>query len=162
GGETIGVAARGARDDELDRPRRAAGDRDRRRRSSAIRQRDHTSGRVRRLRPRAGAFDLAGVRRRPPATYVQWDAWRVLGRFRVLTDLAVVFGGAPMSNEPIVDRRHFCGAAAASFAAGSLGILGLSRRLEAMTEALIEPGPSTRVEPNEIRPFRVNVPDADL
>jgi pimeloyl-ACP methyl ester carboxylesterase len=64
-----------------------------------------------------------------------------------------------MSKPPNPDRRRFCGAVAATVAAGSLGILGLPRRLDAMTEMLTEPATPPR---EEIRPFRVAVPDAEL
>jgi pimeloyl-ACP methyl ester carboxylesterase len=63
-----------------------------------------------------------------------------------------------MSERRNLDRRHFCGAAAA----GSLAILGASRRLDAMTDALTEVAPAAHHEPSDIRPFRVNVPDAEL
>ena len=45
---------------------------------------------------------------------------------------------ALVMSERYLDRRRFCGAAAASMAAGSLAILGSSRRLQAMTEPLRE------------------------
>jgi pimeloyl-ACP methyl ester carboxylesterase len=66
-----------------------------------------------------------------------------------------------MPQSPNLDRRRFCGVAAAS-AAGSLGILGWSRRLDAMTDVLAEVVTSESTESNEIRPFRVSIPDADL
>jgi pimeloyl-ACP methyl ester carboxylesterase len=66
-----------------------------------------------------------------------------------------------MPQPPDLDRRRFCGVAAAR-AAGSLGILGWSRRLDAMTDVLTEVVTSESIESNEIRPFRVNIPDADL
>jgi hypothetical protein len=63
-----------------------------------------------------------------------------------------------MSRRDNIDRRSFCGAAAA----GSLAILGSSRRLEAMTDVLTEVAPAERPEPSDIRPFRINVPDTEL
>jgi pimeloyl-ACP methyl ester carboxylesterase len=69
-----------------------------------------------------------------------------------------------MSETPYLDRRRFCAAAAAAAAAGSLGFLGFSRRVRAMTEAMneVEVAPRTGRETTEIRPFHVNVPDAEL
>jgi pimeloyl-ACP methyl ester carboxylesterase len=58
-----------------------------------------------------------------------------------------------MAETPDLDRRRFIGAAATTFAAASLGLLTFSRRLEAMSDT------QTKVE---IRPFKVNVPEADL
>lgn len=37
-----------------------------------------------------------------------------------------------MSDSPDVDRRRFCGAAAVTVAAGSLGLLGISQRVSHM------------------------------
>jgi pimeloyl-ACP methyl ester carboxylesterase len=65
-----------------------------------------------------------------------------------------------MAHERGVGRRHFCGVAAASLAGGSLGILEISRRLEAMAQPLTHP--ASLGEPNDIRPFRINVPDTEL
>jgi pimeloyl-ACP methyl ester carboxylesterase len=66
---------------------------------------------------------------------------------------------------PDLDRRRFVGVAAATVAASQLGLLALPRRLEAMTgattatptdvAALAESGA-------DIRPFHVNMPEADL
>ena len=61
-----------------------------------------------------------------------------------------------------VDRRRFVGAAVASVAAGSFGLLGVARRVQAMTDVLIESAEETGGEANEIRPFRVHVTDAEL
>ena len=55
-----------------------------------------------------------------------------------------------MSNTPDFNRRRFRGAAAATVAAASLGLLTLSGRLEAMTDK------------SEIRPFKVNVPEEQI
>src|SRR5436309_1964369 len=55
-----------------------------------------------------------------------------------------------MSKTPDFNRRRFSGAAAATVAAASLGLLTLSGRLEAMTDK------------SDIRPFKVNVPEAQI
>src|SRR2546426_1772450 len=55
-----------------------------------------------------------------------------------------------MSEMPDFNRRRFSGAAAATVAAASLGLLTLSGRLEAMTDK------------SDIRPFKVNVPEAQI
>src|SRR5882762_5821638 len=55
-----------------------------------------------------------------------------------------------MPEKPDFNRRHFCGAAAATVAAALLGLLTLSGRLEAMTDK------------TDIRPFKVNVPEAQI
>src|SRR6267142_1936173 len=60
----------------------------------------------------------------------------------------------PMPEKPDFNRRHFCGAAAATVAAASFGLLTSSRRLDAMTEAPTKAG--------DIRPFKVNVPEAQI
>src|SRR5262249_17530196 len=49
-----------------------------------------------------------------------------------------------------LNRRHFCRVAAATVAAGELGLFDLSGRVKAMADVM------------DIRPFRVKVPDADL
>jgi pimeloyl-ACP methyl ester carboxylesterase len=67
-----------------------------------------------------------------------------------------------MSQPHNPDRRRFCAAAAAGIVAGSFDMLGLPRRLGAMTEMLTEVAPPSIGEANEIRPFRINIPDADL
>jgi len=58
-----------------------------------------------------------------------------------------------MPEKPDFNRRHFCGAAAATVAAASLGLLTSSRRLDAMTETPTKAA---------IRPFKVNVPEAQI
>src|SRR5437762_3929736 len=60
----------------------------------------------------------------------------------------------PMPEKPDFNRRHFCGAAAATVAAASLGLLTSSRGLDAMTE--------TPTKAGDIRPFKVNVPEAQI
>jgi hypothetical protein len=67
-----------------------------------------------------------------------------------------------MSDTPALNRRRFCDAAAATIAAGPLGLLGLSRRLEAMTETLTEFPRPTGSEKGAPRPFRVKFSDAEL
>jgi pimeloyl-ACP methyl ester carboxylesterase len=65
-----------------------------------------------------------------------------------------------MSEVPDFNRRRFFGAAAATVAAGPLGIF--SRRLEAMTKTLTEPAPQSRAGDPDIRPFKVSFPEAQL
>jgi pimeloyl-ACP methyl ester carboxylesterase len=60
-----------------------------------------------------------------------------------------------MAQTPDLDRRRFIGAAATTVAAASLGLLTFHRRLEAMSETLTKDNVA-------IRPFKVNVPEADL
>jgi pimeloyl-ACP methyl ester carboxylesterase len=76
-----------------------------------------------------------------------------------------------MSDPPGFTRRRFCGVAAGIVTATPLGILGFSRRLDAMAEAQTKVaqgtgGDSTAAttggDKAAIRPFHVNVPDADL
>jgi len=64
-----------------------------------------------------------------------------------------------MSETSDLNRRRFFASAAATVAAGRLGLLGLSRRVTAMTDVTTAVGTS---EKTEIRPFRVNVSDAEL
>jgi pimeloyl-ACP methyl ester carboxylesterase len=59
-----------------------------------------------------------------------------------------------------LDRRRFLGAAAATIAAGPLGLF--TTRLEAMTGTLIDAAPQPRAGDPDIRPFRVSFPDAQL
>jgi hypothetical protein len=56
------------------------------------------------------------------------------------------------------NRRRFCGATAAAAPAGALGLLSTAERSEAMTEV----SQQTLNDATAIRPFRVNVPEADL
>jgi pimeloyl-ACP methyl ester carboxylesterase len=63
---------------------------------------------------------------------------------------------------PELDRRRFLSAAAATVAASQLGILALPRRLEAMTGTLIDDAPQTSTGSTDIRPFHVNIPEAEL
>jgi hypothetical protein len=64
-----------------------------------------------------------------------------------------------MSKPPGLNRRRFCGAAAASVAAGPLGLLGSPERSKAMTQVAQQTGSDTTA----IRPFpHLNVPDAEL
>jgi pimeloyl-ACP methyl ester carboxylesterase len=67
-----------------------------------------------------------------------------------------------MSEPPDFDRRRFFGAAAATVAAGPLGLLTFSRRLEAMTDTLTKVARQTGKDTSDIRPFKVNVPEAQL
>jgi len=60
-----------------------------------------------------------------------------------------------MSGTTDLSRRRFFGIAAATLAAGPSGLLSLSRRVEAMTQAATEVGTS-------IRPFTVSFPNEDL
>jgi len=64
-----------------------------------------------------------------------------------------------MSKPPDVDRRRFVGVAAATVAAGPLGLLG---RVNAMTHALTDVARPTSSGATDIRPFRFKASDADL
>src|SRR3989475_4687819 len=64
-----------------------------------------------------------------------------------------------MSKKPDVDRRRFVGVAAATVAAGPLGLFG---RVNAMTQALTDVAQPTGSGQTEIRPFRFTASDADL
>jgi pimeloyl-ACP methyl ester carboxylesterase len=65
-----------------------------------------------------------------------------------------------MSKTPGLNRRRFCGVAAASVAAGPQGVLGILRRVDGMTDVMTEV--ETGSEMTEIRPFRVVVSDAEV
>jgi len=67
-----------------------------------------------------------------------------------------------MSNTPHVDRRHFVSVAAATVAAGPLGLAGLSRRLHAMTAPPTDVARPAATYTTDIRPFRVAFSDAEL
>jgi pimeloyl-ACP methyl ester carboxylesterase len=67
-----------------------------------------------------------------------------------------------MSENPDVNRRRFFGVAAATVAAGPPGLLTFSRRLEAMTKTLTQPARPTGKVKDDIRPFKVNFPEAQL
>jgi pimeloyl-ACP methyl ester carboxylesterase len=76
-----------------------------------------------------------------------------------------------ISDTPCINRRRFCGVAAATVAAAPLGVLGFSRRLNAMTDAVTDvaqvtggtkPAAATGGDKTAVRPFKVNFPDADL
>jgi pimeloyl-ACP methyl ester carboxylesterase len=69
-----------------------------------------------------------------------------------------------MPGPPDLTRRRFLAAAAATAAAGPPGLLALSRRVDAMTDVTTLGTPLTvsRQTDPAIRPFRVNVPDAEL
>jgi pimeloyl-ACP methyl ester carboxylesterase len=67
-----------------------------------------------------------------------------------------------MSKRRNLDRRRFCGAAAASVAAGSLALLSSSRSLQAMSGPLREFSDAIGPESPAIRPFRIHVPDTEL
>jgi pimeloyl-ACP methyl ester carboxylesterase len=64
-----------------------------------------------------------------------------------------------MSKESNLDRRRFVGVAAATVAAGPLGLLG---RVNAMTQARTDVAQPTGSGQNDIRPFRFTASDADL
>jgi pimeloyl-ACP methyl ester carboxylesterase len=67
-----------------------------------------------------------------------------------------------MSKTPDFDRRRFVGLAAATVAAGPLGLFGFSRRVNAMTQALMDVAQPTGSDGTDIRPFRFKASDADL
>src|SRR5215468_3634871 len=77
------------------------------------------------------------------------------------TDADVPGENTCMSTTSGFTRRRFV--AAASFAAGSLGLLGFSRRGKAMTGVMTEVAPLKGSDKTAIRPFpRVNFPEAEL
>ena len=63
---------------------------------------------------------------------------------------------------PELDRRRFLSAAAATVAGGALDLAAIHRRLEAMTGTLTDVERETGTGGPEIKPFRVNVPDAEI
>jgi hypothetical protein len=66
-----------------------------------------------------------------------------------------------MSKTPDFDRRRFCGVAAATVAAGPLGLLGFSRSVKAMTQPVTEGVQQTARDTAEIRPFpKLNVSES--
>lgn len=65
-----------------------------------------------------------------------------------------------MSKTPGLNRRRFCGVAAATVAAGPHGLLGMFRSVNGMTDVMTEV--ETGSEKSEIRPFHVSVADADV
>lgn len=67
-----------------------------------------------------------------------------------------------MSNRSDLDRRRFCSVAVATVAAGPLGLAGLSKRLNAMTETLTDLTPPAARHTADIRPFHVGFPDTAL
>jgi pimeloyl-ACP methyl ester carboxylesterase len=64
-----------------------------------------------------------------------------------------------MSKESNLDRRRFVGVAAATVAAGPLGLFG---RVNAMTQALTDVAQPTGGGQTDIRPFRFTASEADL
>src|SRR6267143_134507 len=64
-----------------------------------------------------------------------------------------------MSKKPDFDRRRFVGVAAATVAAGPLGLFG---RVNAMTQALTDVAQPTGSGQTDIRPFRFTASEADL
>ncbi len=67
-----------------------------------------------------------------------------------------------MPEKPDFNRRRFFGAAATTVAAASLGLLTSSRRLDAMTETPTKAAQQTGKDKSDIRPFKVNVPEAQI
>jgi pimeloyl-ACP methyl ester carboxylesterase len=67
---------------------------------------------------------------------------------------------------PDLDRRRFLGAAAATVAASQLGLFALPRRLEAMTEPIIQPNTEVPLRTSnvrsDIRPFHVSFSEEQL
>jgi pimeloyl-ACP methyl ester carboxylesterase len=64
-----------------------------------------------------------------------------------------------MSDTPNLDRRRFLAAAATTAAASQVGLLGFSRRVQAMTGVMTE---AQTGQKTDIRPFHFKVSDADL
>jgi pimeloyl-ACP methyl ester carboxylesterase len=67
-----------------------------------------------------------------------------------------------MSATPDFNRRRFVGVAATTLAAGPLGLLDFSRRINAMTHTLTAAPPATGGDPTALRPFRVKFQEAEL
>jgi pimeloyl-ACP methyl ester carboxylesterase len=67
-----------------------------------------------------------------------------------------------MSRTPELDRRRFCGIAAATVAGVPLGLAGLTKRLDAMTHTLTEAARPLSAERDDIRSFHVHFPDDAL
>src|SRR4051812_27088121 len=67
--------------------------------------------------------------------------------------------GHAMSSPHDLTRRDFCVAAATTVVAGKFGLLHAPGRAATMTDVMIAP---EAVAQTDIRPFRINVPDADL
>src|SRR5262249_50287232 len=88
------------------------------------------------------------------------------GAARDVSNIPLVLGHCPwrnrMSEMPDFDRRRFFGAAATTVAAASLGLLTFSRRLEAMTQTPTAVAEQTGKDQGELRPFKVNVPEAQI
>jgi len=63
-----------------------------------------------------------------------------------------------MSGTRRINRRNFCGTAAAIAAAGPLGVFGFPERAKAMTNVAQQTGSDTTA----VRPFHVSVPEAEL
>jgi pimeloyl-ACP methyl ester carboxylesterase len=63
-----------------------------------------------------------------------------------------------MRKNAVLNRRRFCGTAAAAVAAGPLSLSRFAERANAMTDVAQQ----TVSDSEAIRPFRVNFPDADL
>src|SRR5215510_14517390 len=85
-----------------------------------------------------------GGRTFPPAAGPPWQVPR--GRHEV-------------SEPSPFTRRRFIGLAAASVAAGPLGLLTLSRRLEAMTDSRTATAQAPAGDKTAIRPFQFSFPD---
>jgi len=67
-----------------------------------------------------------------------------------------------MSETPDLTRRRFIGTAAATVAAGPLGLLVFPRRIGAMTDVMRDVAEETGSGPSDIRSFRVSFTDSDL
>ena len=65
-----------------------------------------------------------------------------------------------MSETPHLDRRRFCGVAALSVAAGPLGLIRISRSLNAMTDVM--PEVTEHAEATDIRPFHNSFSDVEI
>ena len=69
---------------------------------------------------------------------------------------------AQMSKTPDLNRRRFCGVAAATVAASPLGLFGYHRSVKAMTDAMTGVAQQRSSKKTDIRPFRVNFPEVEL
>jgi pimeloyl-ACP methyl ester carboxylesterase len=67
-----------------------------------------------------------------------------------------------MGSVPEFNRRRFVSLTAATFAAGPLGLVNLSNRMEPMSDAMATMRPAGETAPANLRPFKVNIADAEL
>lgn len=78
------------------------------------------------------------------------------------TDAGVSGEATRMSKAPGLSRRLFCGVATATVATGPLGLFGFYRRVKALTDVATGVARQKDSGKTDIRPFHVNVSEADL